>query len=143
MFIIQEKSISFLVCISASENSVMCRHICSKKHNLLRVLNQIILSQTLNQHQNLAYRNNVLWIFANICADQDSSLRIEVIKRTNLVDMFDSLISNEAEDFDDLLPWLICQIFTGGMTHHLDNIFETCALLMGSVICRILNSEKY
>ena len=83
----------------------------------------------------------MFWIFANVCADQDATLRNEVIKRTNLIDLFDNLINSPHEDLEELIPWLIESIFANGISHSLDSVFETCARLMGQTIYRALEAK--
>ena len=65
-----------------------------------------------------------------------------MLKRTNLIDLFDTLVNNPIEEFEELLPWLIESIFANGMAHSLDGVFETCTRLMGSTIYRILSSNR-
>ena len=76
-----------------------------------------------------------------MCADQDANLRNEVIKRTNLIDLFDNLINDPHEDLEELIPWLIESIFANGISHSLDGVFETCARLMGHTIFRVLEAK--
>ena len=132
---------TLLVTLSASEESSVCKAICDKSHNLLHVLNEILICGAKNQHWNTQWRSEVIWVFANVCADQDASFTHEILKRTNLIDFLDNLINEQLEDLEELLPWLIESIFANGISHAHDEIFETCARLMGHTIYRMFEAD--
>ena len=55
--------------------------------------------------------------------------------------MLDNLTNNPVTEFDELLPWLIDQIFAHGMSHDTEDVFYTCARLMANTLIRVLQSN--
>ena len=85
---------------------------------------------------------DVLWIFGNIFADREEHLTNQVIKRSGLVDLLDSLLNNPKPELDSDLIWLITQMHTHDVGHCNAGLLETSARSMGTIITRILDSSK-
>lgn len=110
--IYKDQATSLLILMSSVENDeTTSGQICNPELQLLEVFGTLLTSDQL-----IKIKLNVLWVLSNLIAEPDFNIRNQVIDRSKLIEYFDSILQQIPKELITTVPWVLLNIFKGGLT---------------------------